>query len=146
MKHSSKPWLMLQLAVLLVGMAFTMTSCGDDEPSGKVIDYYLNVEEKVLVNGVSDQADRYYNPVTRMREAIRKVYPTPNTTGADEEVIAACDNEYLEYTAMYTGLPDHITCLFHLVRVVKDGTRVVQSERLKTYAYDINNEPSESED
>ena len=98
MKHPFKFWRVLPLVVLCVVAAFTMTSCGsDDEPKGIVIDYYLNVEEEFLVNGSTALTARYQNPKTRMQEAIRKVYPTPNATGADEAVFAACEAEYQAY-------------------------------------------------
>lgn len=147
MRKSFKPWLMLQLAALLVGAAFVLTSCGDDdEPSGTVVDYYLNIEEVFLVNGSTSTAERYQSPIKRMNEAIRKVYPTPNATGADEAVVAACDAEYLAYREIYGGLSDHFTCLFRLVRIVKQGTRIKQSEDLRIYVYDINPTPTNTED
>ena len=147
MKHLSKFWQALPLVVLFVIAAFTLTSCGDDdEPKGTVIDYYINVEEEFLVNESNSAPGRYNNPVTRMREAIRRVYPVPDTKGADMEVLAACEKEQMDYIEMYTGLPDHLTCLFHLVRVVKKGTRVIQSENLKTYVYDINPKPTDIEE
>lgn len=139
MRHSSKLWQALPMVALLVIAAFTLTSCGDDdEPQGTVIDYYINVEEEFLIDGVNNASGRFLNPVTRMREAIRRVYPTPDTKGADMEVLAACEKEQMDYIEMYTGMPEHLTCLFHLVRVVKKGTRVTLSENLKTYVYDIN--------
>ena len=39
---------------------------------------------------------------------------------------------------MYIGGSEHLTCLMHLMRVVKRGDIVRQSETLKTYYYDIN--------
>ena len=147
MKHSSKLWQALPMVALLVIAAFTLTSCGDDdEPKGTVIDYYINVEEEFLVNGVNNASGRFLNPVTRMREAIRKVYPTPDANGADMEVLAACEKEQMDYIEMYTGLPEHLTCLFHLVRVVKKGTRITLSENLKTYVYDINPKATDVEE
>lgn len=147
MKHSSKLWRALPLVVLFVVAAFALTSCGDDdEPKGTVIDYYINIEEEFLVNESNNNPGRFHNPVQRMREAIRKVYPTPNTEGADLAVIAACDQERDDYYQMYTGMPEHLTCLFHLMRVVKDGTRVRQSEKLRTYVYDINSKETNVED
>ena len=135
------------MVALLVIAAFTLTSCGDDdEPKGTVIDYYINVEEEFLVNGVNNASGRFLNPVTRMREAIRKVYPTPDANGADMEVLAACEKEQMDYIEMYTGMPEHLTCLFHLVRVVKKGTRVTLSENLKTYVYDINPKATDVEE
>lgn len=148
MRKSFKPWLILQLAVLLVGAAFALTSCGsdDDEPKGTVVDYYVNVGEVFLVNGSTNTTTRYQNPVNRLNEAIRKVYPTPNAQGADEAVVAACDAEYTTYREMYTGLPDHLTGLFTLVRVVKQGTRIKQSEDIRIYVYDINPTPTHIDD
>ena len=135
------------MVALLVIAAFTLISCGDDdEPKGTVIDYYINVEEEFLVNGVNNASGRFLNPVTRMREAIRKVYPTPDANGADMEVLAACEKEQMDYIEMYTGMPEHLTCLFHLVRVVKKGTRVTLSENLKTYVYDINPKATDVEE
>lgn len=147
MKHPFKFWRVLLLVVLCVVAAFTMTSCGsDDEPKGIVIDYYLNVEEEFLVNGSTALTARYQNPKTRMQEAIRKVYPTPNATGADEAVFAACEAEYQAYREMYTGYPDHFTCLFRLIRIVKDGSRIKQSDEMRVYVYDINPKATNIED
>ena len=147
MKHLSKLWQALPLVALLVATAFTLASCGDDdEPQGTVIDYYINVEEELLVNGESNSTGRFLNPVTRMRDAIRSVYPTPNAQGADMAVLAACEKEQMDYIAMYTGLPEHLTCMFHLMRVVKKGTRITLSEKLKTYVYDINPKPTDVEE
>lgn len=125
------------LALIISAMA-TLTSCGDDEPNSKVIDYYLDVEEEFLVDGSTSRVDRYYNPVTRMREAIRKAYPKPDGNGNDDAVIAACDKEYETYVSFYEGGSEHFTCLFHLVRATKEGSIVKKSETLKTYTYDIN--------
>lgn len=139
MNHRFNPCRALLIALLFVGTMVTFTSCGDDDdPKSTVIDYYLDVEEEFLINGSTDHTDRYYNPVTRMRQAIRTAYPTPDTKGNDEAVIAACDKEYEEYIAMYDGLGEHFTCLFRLVRATKSGEVVKQNEVLKTYVYDIN--------
>ena len=147
MKHLSKLWQALPMVALFDVAALTLTSCGgDDEPQGTVIDYYINVEEELLVNGESNSTGRFLNPVTRMREAIRSVYPTANAQGADMAVLAACEKEQVDYIQMYTGMPEHLTCMFHLMRVVKDGTRVKLSEKLKTYVYDINPKATDVED
>lgn len=129
---------MLVLSLLLASPLVMFTSCGDDEPKSMVIDYYLNVEEGFLVNGSMDQTAKYYNPKNRMYDAIRQAYPTPDAQGNDAAVIAACDREYEEYVGMYTGLGDHITCVFNLVRATKKGDIIKQNETLKTYVYDIN--------
>lgn len=148
MKHYFKPWQLLPLVLFVVGLAFTLSSCGDDEPSGTVIDYYLQVEEEFLVNGSSDGVSRFYNPKERMMEAIRSVYPKANAEGADELVLAACEKEYADYCNMYTdaGNKEHFTCIFSLVRVVKNGTRIKQSETLRRFIYDINSTPTDNED
>lgn len=132
--------LLASLVLLLAGIGTfaTLTSCGDDEPKGMTIDYYLDVEEEFLVDGSKDHTDRYYNPEARMKQAIRKAYPTPDTKGNDAAVIEACDKEYETYNSYYVGGSEHLTCLFHLVRVQKSGDIVKQSELLKTYNYDIN--------
>ena len=120
-------------------MTALITSCGDDdEPKGPSIKYYLEVEEEFLVDGSVDHTDRYYSPITLMKEAIQTAYPKPNATGADETVILACDNLYQRYHEMYKGKAEHLTCLVHLVRASMDGDIVKQSERLKTYNFDIN--------
>lgn len=138
-KHATRAWQLMLLAVLFIGMGVTFTACGDDdEPKTEVIDYYVSVEEAFLVNGLTDHTDRYYDPVKRMTEAIRKAYPTPNAKGDDDGVIAACDNERMTYISMYDGGAEHLTCLMHLVRVVKRGDVVRESMTLKTYYYDIN--------
>lgn len=139
MKRLFKLWQLFAITALLAVTAFTMTSCGDDDgPKGTVVDYYVSVEEQFLINGSTDKTDRYENPVTRMRNAIRKAYPDPDNNGRDEAVIAACDKEYETYVEMYRGYADHFTCLFYIVRAVKKGDEVKDNVILKTYVYDIN--------
>ena len=138
-RHSSKLWRGLLFSLLLVAVTVSVTSCGDDEPQSNVVDYYLNVEEEFLINGSTAHTDRYYSPVTRMREAIKKAYPNPDNQGLDDAVIAACDKEYETYNEMYTSEGgEHFTCLFHLVRAIMVNGIVKQSETLKTYTYNIN--------
>ncbi len=148
MKHTFKPWHLLPLVLLVIGIAFTMTSCGDDEPSGTVIDYYLKVEEGFLVDGSAEKAKSFVSPVDRMREVIRSVYPTPNAQGADEAVLAACEQEYAQYCSTYAGLSGNaqITCIFDLMRVVKKGSQIQQSETLRKFVYAINSTPTDIED
>lgn len=137
-KRYSHLWRIMVIALALSSSLVALNSCGDDEPKSTVIDYYLNIEEEFLVNGSKEHTARYYNPKDRMRAAIRQAYPTPDGKGNDEAVIAACDREYEEYVNMYSGMSDHLTCLFHLVRATKKGDIVKQNETLKTYTYDIN--------
>lgn len=137
-RFPSKLWRGLLFSLLLVSVTTFLTSCGDDEPDSTVIDYYLNVEEEFLINGSTDHTDRYQSPITRMRTAIQKAYPTPDSKGNDEAVIAACNKEYETYYEMYDGGSEHFTCLFHLVKAVKVKGIVKQNETLKTYNYDIN--------
>jgi len=139
MKRTTCSWRHLVMSLLLIVVGVTaLTSCGDDEPKGEVIDYYVDVEGEFLVDGLTDHTDRYYNPVKRMRDAIRQAYPTPNANGDDDGVVKACDAEHATYVNMYIGGSEHLTCLMHLMRVVKRGDIVKQSETLKTYIYDIN--------
>lgn len=148
MKRRLNPWLLL-LPVVMMLFGMTATSCGnDDEPKGTVIDYYLYVEEQFMVNGSRDFVGRYNNPATRMREAIRSVYPKPTPTGDDDAVLAACEKEYDAYRALYTGIPsnDHLTCVFNLMRVIMEGDRIKQSQRLRTYVYDINPKDEDDDD
>lgn len=87
-------------------------------------------------------------PVDRMREVIRSVYPTPNAQGADEAVLAACEQEYAQYCSTYAGLSGNaqITCIFDLMRVVKKGSQIQQSETLRKFVYAINSTPTDIED
>lgn len=146
MRRFFKPWHLIAITLVLAGTMFTMTSCGDDEPKSMVVDYYVSVEEQFLVNGSTDKTDRYESPVTRMRNAIRKVYPEPNHDGNDEAVLAACDKEYETYVEMYRGISDHFTCLFHIVRAVKKGDVVKENVTLQTYVYDINSTATDVEE
>lgn len=140
-----KAWQVLMLVLLSASVAMTLASCGDDEPKTAVIDYYFDIEEVFMINGATIERSPYYNPIDRMNEAIRKVYPAPNVSGDDDAVIAACDEEYQAYNTMYESvIGDHLTCLIHLMRVTKQDGIVKQSERLKTYQYDIN-PPAEEE-
>jgi len=132
------------LCLMLLATATAFTSCGDDEPSGTSIDYYLEVEEEFLVDGATDHTDRYHSPITLMKEVIRNAYPKASATGDDDAVIRACDELQLRYIGMYEGkTEEHLTCLMHLVRATKSGDIVKQSERLKSYNFDIN--PPEEE-
>lgn len=133
----SNVWLVLALSCLLLG---GLSSCGSDEPEGKSIDYYMEIEEEFLVNGTSNYADRYkeHNPKTMMMEAVRNVYPKPDNVGNDDAVVMACDGVYARFCEMYSGNNDHLTCLMHLVKAHKEGGIVRQSERLKTYSFDVN--------
>ena len=143
MKQLFKHWRGLVFPLLLVAIMATVSSCGNDEPKSNVVDYYLDIEEEFLVNGSTSLTSRYYSPITRMREVIRKTYPNPDSKGNDEAIVAACDKEYEDYCTMYrSDNGDHFTCLFHLVRAVKSGDIVKQTETLRTYIYDIN--PKES--
>ena len=131
-------WRMPVLMLVLVNSLVMFISCGDDEPKSTVIDYYLSVEENLLVDGSKEHATRFENPKTRMMSAIRRVYPTPDVNGNDAVVIAACDQEYAEYVDMYNGMSENLTCVLHLVSAtMKDGI-IRQNETLKTYIYNIN--------
>lgn len=131
-------WRFLLCSIMAVAAMLTTTSCGDDEPTANVIDYYIEVEEEFLINSSSDLPDRYYSPIDMMREAIRATYPEPNAQGNDEAVIDACDALYHRYYEMYTGREDHLTCKLHLVRATMEGKIVKQSERIRTYVFDVN--------
>ena len=144
MKHHFNLCRMLLLSLAFITTTTIFTSCGDDdEPSGMTIDYYLEVEEEFLVDGSVDHTDRYYSPVTLMKESIRTAYPVPDANGNDNAVIRACDELQLRYYSMYDNKAEHLTCLVHLVRATMEGKIVKNSERLKTYNFDIN--PPESE-
>ena len=128
---------MMLLSLAVIAATMTFVSCGDDDPEA-VIDYYVDIEEQFLVNASTSTTDRYISPVTRMNEAIRKAYPSPNETGNDAAIIEACDKEHQDYLMMYTGRPEHFTCKLRVMRARKIGTIVKQSEDLRTYTYDIN--------
>lgn len=144
-RHQLNVWRTLLLALAFIGTAALFTACGnDDEPSQMTIKYYLEVEEEFLVNSAVDHTDRYHSPVVLMKEVIQQTYPTPNATGNDDAVIAACDALYERYLQMYTGKAEHLTCLMHLVKASMRGDIVKQSEIIKTYNFDINPiEPAE---
>ena len=133
-------------SIMAVAAMLTTTSCGDDEPTANVIDYYIEVEEEFLINSSSDLIDRYYSPIDLMREAIRATYPEPNAQGNDEAVIAACEEVYQAYYRVYGSgqYEDHLTCTMHLVRAQLEGKIVRQSERIRTYVIDVN--PAEIEE
>ena len=138
MKHLSKPWRVLMISLLFVSAVFALTSCGDDEPKDAVIDYYVSVEAEFLVDGSTLHVNQFYDPKTRMMDAIRKVYPTPTKSGNDAAVLEACNHEYQTYKEMYEGLPDHLTCIFTVKKATKVGDIVKHSEPLAYYVYDIN--------
>ena len=138
MKHHFNLGHMLLLSLAFIAMTVPFASCvNDDEPSGSTIDYYLEVEEEFLVDGAVDHTDRYYSPITLMKEVIRNTYSEPDATGDDDAVIKACDELYLRYITMYDNKAEHLTCLVHLIKATKNGDIVKQSERLKTYNFDI---------
>ena len=139
MKHFFQLCSVLLLSFAFISTITALTSCGnDDEPGGMVIKYYIEVEEEFLVDGSTSHTDRYYNPVTLLKEAISTAYPKPNTTGDDTAVIMACDELHQRYFNMYNQKGEHLTCLVHLVRATMEGSIVRGSERLKTYLFDIN--------
>lgn len=137
MKKISNIWQFLFLSIVLLG---GLTSCGDDEPKGESIDYYMEEEEQFLVNGATNKTDRYkeHNPKTMMMEAIRNVYPKPDNVGNDAAVIQACDEVYTRFYEMYAGNGDHLTCIYHLIKAHKVGNIVRGSEELKSYEFDVN--------
>ena len=141
--HLNQCRLLLLMAITMAAMTAVLSSCGKDDEPTTTIDYYLEVEEEFLVDGVVDHTDRYYSPITLMKEAMRKAYPTPNATGDNDAVIKACDELYQRYIEMYDCKAEHLTCLVHLVRATKSGDIVKHNERLKTYTFDIN--PPEDE-
>lgn len=144
MKHHFNPGRMLFLSLTFIAIATLFTSCGkDDEPSGPIIKYYIEVEEEFLVDGSVDHTDRYYSPITLMKEAIYNAYPNPDADGDDDVVIRACDELYLRYLNMYENKAEHLTCLVHLIKATMSGEIVKQSVPLKTYNFDIN--PPEQE-
>ena len=133
-------WRLWLLALVALCSMTALTSCGDDEPKETVIGYYLEVEEEFLVNGDKATTYRFYNPVVLTREAIRTVYPESNAQGADDAVIAACDEVMVRYYDMYQGHGecDHLTCSFNLMRAHMSDGIVRSSELLKSYNYDVN--------
>ena len=126
---------MLVLSCLLMG---TLSSCGSDEPESTTVIYYLDVKAVFLVNGSSNYADGYKNPITLMNESIRKVYPTPDAVGNDEAVIAACDEVYAMVCNDYAVSGDHLTCEMDLTKANKTGTILRDHEVLKNYTIDVN--------
>lgn len=128
-------WRTLLMMLAIIG---TLTSCGNDDEPDMVIGYYIEVEEGFLVNGSEDHTDRYYSPITMMKEVIQTAYPKQTANGDDDTVIKACDELYERYLEMYTGKAEHLTCLMHLVRANLSDDIVKHSERIRTYNIDIN--------
>ncbi len=135
MKKLSRTGLLLVFSCLLMGV---LSSCGSDEPEPLTVDYYIEVEESFLVNGNANFPDGYINPVTTMREAIRKAYPKADNVGNDQAVVKACDEAYEKFYQDYTSGGDHLTCLIHLIKSRNEGIIVRESVRLKTYNIDVN--------
>ena len=128
----------LLMVMLMALVSIGVASCGDDEPKDSVIDYYVSVEAEFLVDGSTLHVNQFYDPKTRMMDAIRKVYPTPTKSGNDAAVLEACNHEYQTYKEMYEGLPDHLTCILTVKKATKVGDIVKHSEPLAYYVYDIN--------
>ena len=137
-------WRTLFLILAIAGVMTALTACGNDDEPDMTIGYFIEVEEEFLVNGAQDHTDRYYSPVTMMKEVISTAYPKPTVNGDDDAVIQACDELYQRYISMYNGKAEHLTCLMHLVRAHLSGSIVKQSERIRTYNFDIN--PIQDED
>lgn len=145
-KHYFSLCRVLLLSLVFIGTMTTFSSCGnDDEPKGMYIKYYIEVEEEFLVDGAVDHTSRYYSPITMLKEVINTAYPEPNATGDDTAVITACDELHQRYYGMYNNKAEHLTCLVHLIKATMDGAIVKQSERLKTYLFDINPPESDTE-
>ncbi len=135
MKKLSRTGLLLVFSCLLMGV---LSSCGSDEPELLTVDYYIEVEESFLVNGNANFPDGYIDPVTTMRETIRKAYPKADNVGNDQAVVRACDEAYEKFYKDYTSGGDHLTCLMHLIKTRNEGIIVRESVRLKTYNIDVN--------
>ena len=75
-----------------------------------------------------------------MKDAIQKAYPTKTEEGNDKAVIAACDNAFEDYVALYEGdlRDENLTALVNLKRVIRRDGIIRESETLKTYQYNIN--------
>jgi len=144
-KRHFKPVGLFALVVMLVATVMTMVSCGDDEPQ-MVVNYYLDVEEAFRINSSTALIDRYYNPKTRMEQAIKAAYPNPDMDGDDDAVLEACDREFAEYVEMYTGGAEHFTCLMHLMKAEMVDGIARHNVKLRTYSYDINPPGSSSQD
>jgi len=129
----------------MIAVSTGLTSCGNDDEPTSAIDYYLKVEEVFRVDGSTDHADRYYNPITLMKEAIRNAYPTPIAEGNDDAVINACDEVYSRFYSMYANKGEHLTCLVHLIKAHMSGDIVKDNELIKTYTIDVN-PPEENAD
>ncbi len=146
MKHFLSLCSTLLLSLAFVGTMASLSSCGsDDEPTGQFIKYYIEVEEEFLVDGAIDHTDRYYSPIKLLKEAILTAYPEPNITGNDAAVLQACDELQQRYYEMYNNKGEHLTCLVHLIKATMEGSIVKQSERMKTYSFDINAPEPETE-
>jgi len=138
-------WL-LALMVTVASLAMTLTACGSDEPDSNNIDYYIRVDNPFMVNNSEELAARYTSPAEELKAAIRKVYPTPDSEGADEVVMAACSQAQQDYIAMYAGYTGHFTCTLSLLRVRLQNGIIKQNEVLATYEFNINNTATDDED
>lgn len=132
------------LAMLLVLPASTLTSCGDDEPD-LLVGYYLSINSQVRLSLYEDDqsqgtsaspvADMLSTTIVKMRHALQIAYPQPNYYGSDSKVIAALDDIFMEYKAMYGGGERNAVCIVKLYRARLDGEVVKKSTPLKTYRF-----------
>lgn len=144
-KHLFSPWRLVLLVGVLVGTLAGVASCGSDEPELKV-GYYLSINSSEAFLASSDDEGQgtmsdtpngnvLYTTITRMKNALRAAYPTPDYQGADVAVLMACDKIYRAYKGMYGEYEKNTICVVKIMRVSLDGDIVVGSRTLTTYSF-----------
>ena len=143
--HIMSQWRLLLFTVVLVGSLAGVASCGGDEPEYQV-GYYLSINSSESFMASQDDEDQgtmsdtpngnvLYTTITRMRNALRNAYPTPDTQGADVEVLKACDKIYRDYKGMYGEYEKNTICVVKIMRTKLDDGIVVNSRTLTTYSF-----------
>lgn len=138
--------LMLQplfISLLMIGSAFVLQSCGDDEEV--LIDYYLNVSSKESLGVTSEDESQgtmgqpnsnvLANTIWKMKKALRDIYPEATIQGNDVEVMYCVDKVYSDYKAMYGQLERNTICVVKLFRVKKVDGIIRSSTTLQTYHF-----------
>ena len=144
-RHLLTSWRLFLLLGVLVGALTAVTACGSDEPE-LMVGYYLSINSSESFMASSEDESQgtmsdtqsgnvLYTTITRMKNAVRNAYPTPDYKGADVAVLMACDKIYRDYKSMYGEYEKNTICVVKIMRTSLNDGIVVGSRTLTTYSF-----------
>ena len=144
-RHLFTPWRVTLFAAVAAAALIGVASCGHDDPD-LMVGYYLSINSSEAYmasnedEGQGTMSDTQngnvlYTTLTRMKNALRDIYPTPDYKGADREILVACDKIYRDYKGMYGEYEKNTICVVKLMRTSMDDGIVVGSRTLTTYSF-----------